>query len=64
MIENKQTVASETTRGSATIINPRIRKEILETIESVSFGEVIVTIHDRRVVQIEKKEKRRINMNL
>lgn len=46
--------------GAAMIIDPGTRREILDTIESVSFGEIVVTIHDRRVVQIEKKEKRRL----
>jgi hypothetical protein len=44
---------------SRTNINQQTGREILETIESISFGEVVVTIHDRRVVQIEKKEKKR-----
>jgi hypothetical protein len=37
----------------------QVAKEILETIESVDYGEVIIAIHDSRVVQIEKREKKR-----
>jgi hypothetical protein len=33
--------------------------EILRAIRSVRYGSVEVTIHDSRVVQIERKEKRR-----
>jgi hypothetical protein len=33
--------------------------EILRSIKSVRFGSVEITIHDSRVVQIERKEKLR-----
>lgn len=35
--------------------------ELLRTIRSVRFGSVEITIHDWRVVQIERKEKRRFS---
>jgi hypothetical protein len=33
--------------------------EILRAIRNIRFGSVEITIHDSRVVQIERKEKRR-----
>ncbi len=33
--------------------------EILRSIKSVRFGSIEITIHDSRVVQIERKEKLR-----
>jgi hypothetical protein len=40
-------------------INNRLLKEIVKAIKHISYGEVVITIHNSRVVQIEKKEKRR-----
>ncbi|MFP4417650.1 MAG: DUF2292 domain-containing protein [Chitinispirillaceae bacterium] len=60
MVHDETSKKRKNTSGAATKLDPGTRKEILDTIESVSFGEVVVTIHDRRVVQIEKKEKRRL----
>ena len=57
------TTKSDTDRRhapSSASVDPRIGREILETIRSISFGEVVVTVHDGRVVQIEKKEKMRL----
>jgi len=33
--------------------------EILRSVKSVKFGSIEITIHDSRVVQIERKEKMR-----
>jgi hypothetical protein len=33
--------------------------EILRAIRNIRFGSVEITIHDSRVVQIERKQKRR-----
>ena len=41
------------------IITKKIKEEILRDIDLISFGEVVITIHDSRIVQIEKKEKTR-----
>jgi hypothetical protein len=43
-----------------TQVDARTQQEIIDSIKSVSYGEVVITIHDKRVVQIEKKEKRRL----
>ncbi len=34
--------------------------EIARMIRQIQYGEVIITIHDSRVVQIEKREKKRL----
>jgi hypothetical protein len=43
-----------------TQVDARTQQEFIDSIISVSYGEVVITIHDKRVVQIEKKEKRRL----
>jgi hypothetical protein len=37
----------------------RIMLEIRKTIKHIGYGEIVITIHDSRVVQIEKREKKR-----
>jgi len=39
--------------------NSKIYKEILDSIDAISYGEVVITVHDKKIVQIEKKEKKR-----
>jgi hypothetical protein len=39
--------------------NSKIYKEILDSIDEISYGEVVITVHDKKIVQIEKKEKKR-----
>ena len=34
-----------------------VSQEILKAIQNMKFGSIEITIHDSRVVQIEKKEK-------
>jgi len=40
-------------------INPEIVNEILDAVSRLKYGEVVITVYDSRVVQIEKKEKKR-----
>ena len=40
-------------------IDQKILEEILEPISQIDYGEVVITIHDSKIVQIEKKEKKR-----
>ena len=44
---------------SNTVIDSITRQEIHDAVSGISFGEVIVTIHDGKIVQIEKREKKR-----
>jgi hypothetical protein len=36
-----------------------ILDEIVESVDRINYGEVVITIHDSKIVQIEKKEKKR-----
>jgi hypothetical protein len=51
-------------KSTATIhltqIDNKTQQEIIDSIKSISYGEIVITVHDRRVVQIEKKEKKRL----
>lgn len=40
-------------------INQRILDEIIKSLQQIDYGELVVVIHDSRVVQIEKREKKR-----
>lgn len=40
-------------------IDHGILNEILEFIQQINYGEVIIVIHNSRIVQIEKREKKR-----
>ncbi|MEW6686616.1 MAG: YezD family protein [Candidatus Edwardsbacteria bacterium] len=40
-------------------INQRILDEIIKSIQQINYGEVVVTIHDSKIVQVEKREKKR-----
>ncbi|MBI5806479.1 YezD family protein [candidate division TA06 bacterium] len=37
----------------------KILDEILAAIHNINYGEILITIHDSKIVQIEKREKRR-----
>ncbi|MGB8246521.1 MAG: YezD family protein [Chlorobium sp.] len=43
-------------------LEPHIVSEIMRCIGDISYGEVVVTIHDARIVQVEKREKRRFDL--
>ena len=40
-------------------IDPNILKEIIEAVRKMKYGEVVITIHNSKVVQIEEKKKKR-----
>ncbi|MBU4305578.1 MAG: YezD family protein [Candidatus Omnitrophica bacterium] len=37
-------------------------EEIVKFIKEVHFGEVVITIHDSEIVQVEKREKKRFKI--
>jgi hypothetical protein len=39
---------------------PEVLREILEALKALRYGSVEITVQDGNVVQIERKEKRRI----
>jgi hypothetical protein len=42
--------------------SPGIASKLLEAIEGIRYGSVEIIIHDRRIVQIERKEKVRFDV--
>ena len=40
-------------------IDKNILDEILKFIRQINYGEVVITIHDSKIVQVEKREKKR-----
>lgn len=40
-------------------IDKKVREEILKSIQQINYGEVVITIHNSKVVQIERREKKR-----
>jgi len=43
------------------IVNDAIIKEIIETLNSLKYGHVQITVHNSKVVQIDKTEKTRFD---
>lgn len=37
----------------------KILEEILKTIQKIKYGEIIITIHNSKIIQIERREKKR-----
>jgi hypothetical protein len=46
-------------RDAMTKRSPGVLEQVVEFIRQVSYGEILITIHDSKVVQIEKREKTR-----
>ncbi len=44
-------------------INADIAQEILRAVASIAYGSVEIVIHENKVVQIECREKIRVNQN-
>jgi hypothetical protein len=40
-------------------INSNIIEEITKYIQQIKYGEVVITIHNSKVVQVKKREKKR-----
>ncbi len=43
--------------------SPNIEQEILQVVKSLRYGSMEIIIHDSKVVQIERKEKIRLDKN-
>lgn len=43
------------------IINDAISKEIIETINNLKYGQIHITVHNSKIVQIDKTEKVRFD---
>lgn len=46
--------------GTDETISPKVVAEILTALRGLRYGSIVVTIHDSKVVQIEKNEKVRL----
>ena len=42
-----------------TKIDKSVLKEIVDFIQQIKYGEVVITVHDSDIVQVEKREKKR-----
>ena len=42
-------------------LDPKVLDEIIEAIGRIKYGEVVITVHDSKVVQIEEKRKKRFS---
>ena len=42
-------------------IDLKIRDEIMEAIGRIQYGEVVITVYNSKVVQIEEKKKKRFS---
>ncbi len=42
-------------------VERRVKEEILQALKGLRYGSVEVTVHDSAIVQIERKEKFRVN---
>ena len=40
-------------------IKQDVLEEILKSIQQINYGEVVIVIHNSKIVQIERKEKKR-----
>ena len=45
-------------------LNDECLQKILKAMADLKFGSVEITVHEGRIVQIEEKEKVRLNINL
>lgn len=49
-------------RGIGMNIEQAKTEEIIAIIKQVHYGEVVITIHDSEIVQVEKREKKRFRI--
>ncbi len=57
-----RTIAEETTmihRDGMTKLRPAVMEQVIQFIQQISYGEIVITIHDSKIVQVEKREKTR-----
>lgn len=40
-------------------MDEKVLKEIIKAIQQIKYGEVVITIHNSEIVQIERREKKR-----
>lgn len=48
-------------QNSARIINDSIIKDISDAVEKLTYGTVVITVHNKKITQIEISEKQRFD---
>ena len=43
-------------------IKQKVLDEVAKAIKHINYGEVVITIHNSKIVQIEKREKKRFGV--
>lgn len=56
MICDEKKAVSDKDRSSQDSV---ILEELVQCLKNIAYGEIVVTIHDSRIVQIERREKKR-----
>ena len=56
MICDEKKAVSDKDRSS---LDSVILEELVQCLKNIAYGEIVVTIHDSRIVQIERREKKR-----
>ena len=46
-------------KKTITKVLPAVMEKVIQFIRDINYGEIVITIHDSKVVQIEKREKTR-----
>jgi hypothetical protein len=46
---------------SKKLINDSIIKEISDAVESLEYGTIVISVHDKKITQVEVAEKRRFD---
>lgn len=61
--EMKMDIPLQQVNGFVDEANRQLTQQILRALEEIRYGSVEIVIHDSKVVQIERKEKIRIDTN-
>lgn len=48
--------------GQEADLDKKILDEILSSIQQINYGEVVITIHNSKIVQVEKRQKKRFDL--
>jgi hypothetical protein len=59
--EDRSLIRDSENREGNQRTNPAIIEQVIRSLEQIRYGELVITIHDAKVVQIEKREKTRFH---
>ena len=60
MVNNCLEIPSSKTKNKSRVLPLEVQSLILEFLQSLRYGVLEITVHDGRIVQIEKREKIRL----